>query len=52
MYVTSEVLLDEMLYRFTPLVDAEIKQVTNGPESFTPDGFPLLGEAPEVIQLT
>lgn len=26
----------------------EIRQMINGPESFTPDANPLLGEVPEV----
>ena len=29
---------------------AEMKQLVNGPESFTPDGKYILGEAPEVSQ--
>ena len=27
---------------------AEIRQMVNGPESFTPDGHYIMGEAPEV----
>ena len=30
------------------LADAEIRQMINGPESFTPDSRYLLGEVPEV----
>jgi len=41
--------MDEMLHRVPALEQAEIRQVVNGPESFTPDGVPLLGEAPEVL---
>ena len=28
--------------------NAQVKQLINGPESFTPDGRYILGEAPEV----
>ena len=38
-----------MLHRVPALEKAEIRQMVNGPESYTPDGSPLLGEAPEVI---
>ena len=41
--------MDEMLHRVPALGDTEIRQIINGPESFTADGLPLLGEAPEVI---
>ena len=36
------------LARIPVLADAGIKQMINGPESFTPDGNFILGEAPEV----
>lgn len=35
------------LHRLPPLETAEVKMLLNGPESFTPDGAFLLGEAPE-----
>ena len=44
--------MDEMSHRVPALRDTEIRQTINsfnGPECFTPDGSPLLGEAPEVI---
>ncbi|XP_065914697.1 pyruvate dehydrogenase phosphatase regulatory subunit, mitochondrial-like [Dysidea avara] len=41
-------LIDEALYRIPALETVEIRQIVNGPESFTPDTLPLLGEAPEV----
>jgi len=41
--------MNEMLHRVPALEKAEIRQMVNGPESFTPDGLPFLGEAPEVI---
>ena len=41
--------MDEILHRIPALRDTEIRQIVNGPESFTPDGLPLLGEAPEVL---
>ena len=40
--------MDEMLHRIPGLGETEIRQIVNGPESFTPDGSPLLGEVPEV----
>ena len=43
--------MDEMLHRMPALRDTEIRQIVNGPESFTPDGLPLLGETPEVSSL-
>ena len=45
----TEILMEEMLHRIPALRDTEIRQIVNGPESFTPDGLPLLGEAPEVF---
>ncbi len=36
------------LGRVPALADAGVKQLINGPESFTPDGNFILGEAPEV----
>lgn len=44
----AEVLLDQMLHRLPSLAEAEVRQLTNGPESFTPDGKYILGRAPEV----
>ena len=40
--------MDEMLHRMPILEEAEIRQMVNGAESFTPDALPILGEAPEV----
>jgi glycine cleavage system aminomethyltransferase T/glycine/D-amino acid oxidase-like deaminating enzyme len=40
--------MEQALARVPALADAGIKQMINGPESFTPDGNFLLGEAPEV----
>jgi 4-methylaminobutanoate oxidase (formaldehyde-forming) len=36
------------LHRIPALETAEARMLLNGPESFTPDGFFLLGEAPEL----
>ena len=44
-----EVLMNEMMHRIPALQEAEIRQMVNGPESFTPDAHPILGEAPEVV---
>ena len=41
-------LLDEIQHRFPIVGESEIRQMINGPESFTPDGYPILGEAPNV----
>ncbi len=43
-----EPLLQQALARVPGLATAGIKQIINGPESFTPDGNFILGEAPEV----
>ncbi|HSI41285.1 MAG TPA: FAD-dependent oxidoreductase [Xanthobacteraceae bacterium] len=43
-----EPMLQQMLGRVPALETAGIKQLINGPESFTPDGNFILGEAPEV----
>ena len=43
-----EILMENALIRVPALETAEVKQFINGPESFTPDGYFILGEAPEV----
>ena len=47
-FVTSEVLLDGILNRMPVLETAQVRQLTNGPESFTPDKFWCLGQSAEV----
>ncbi len=42
-------LLEQLLHRMPNLANAEIRQMINGPESFTPDSKYLLGEVPEVL---
>jgi 4-methylaminobutanoate oxidase (formaldehyde-forming) len=42
-----EPLLEQAIARVPALAEAGIKQMFNGPESFTPDGNFILGEAPE-----
>lgn len=42
--------MDELLHRVPALQEAEVRQMVNGAESFTPDAHPILGEAPEVMQ--
>jgi len=42
-----EPMLELAVGRVPALAEAGIKQLTNGPESFTPDGNFILGEAPE-----
>lgn len=43
-----EILMTNALHRTPILAKAEVRQLLNGPESFTPDGNFILGEAPEV----
>ncbi|MBT5629928.1 MAG: FAD-dependent oxidoreductase, partial [Oceanospirillaceae bacterium] len=43
-----EQLMEQALIRVPALQSAGVKTLTNGPESFTPDGNFILGEAPEV----
>ena len=42
-----EILMTNALQRAPCLETAEVRQLLNGPESFTPDGNFILGEAPE-----
>ncbi|MDF3075839.1 MAG: FAD-dependent oxidoreductase, partial [Alphaproteobacteria bacterium] len=42
-----EILMNNALHRTPCLEKAEVRQLLNGPESFTPDGNFILGEAPE-----
>ncbi|CAH1780294.1 unnamed protein product [Owenia fusiformis] len=43
-----QVLLEQILHRIPSIQTAEIRQLFNGPESFTPDCKYILGEAPEI----
>lgn len=43
-----EPMMENAMQRVPALHNAGVKQLTNGPESFTPDGNFILGEAPEV----
>ncbi|MEM7171748.1 MAG: FAD-dependent oxidoreductase [Pseudomonadota bacterium] len=43
-----EPLMEQALARVPALAQVGVKQMINGPESFTPDGSFILGEAPEV----
>ena len=47
-YAHFEPMLEQSLGRVPALADTGIKQLINGPESFTPDGNFILGEAPEL----
>ena len=40
--------MEQLIERVPALQDAGVKQLVNGPESFTPDGNFILGEAPEL----
>jgi sarcosine dehydrogenase len=44
-------IMDAAIGRVPALADAGINQLINGPESFTPDGNFILGEAPELKNL-
>ena len=43
-----EILMTNAIHRTPCLTTAQIRMLLNGPESFTPDGNFILGEAPEV----
>ncbi len=43
-----EQLMEQALVRVPDLETAGVRQLLNGPESFTPDGTYIMGEAPEV----
>jgi 4-methylaminobutanoate oxidase (formaldehyde-forming) len=43
-----EVLMQNAIHRVPALAKAGVKMLLNGPESFTPDGNFILGEAPEL----
>jgi glycine cleavage system aminomethyltransferase T/glycine/D-amino acid oxidase-like deaminating enzyme len=43
-----EILMTNAMHRTPCLETAEVKMLLNGPESFTPDGNFILGEAPEL----
>ncbi|MCL4744065.1 MAG: FAD-dependent oxidoreductase [Burkholderiaceae bacterium] len=43
-----EILMTNAIHRTPALETAQVKMLLNGPESFTPDGNFLLGEAPEL----
>ncbi|MGI9153974.1 MAG: FAD-dependent oxidoreductase, partial [Rubrivivax sp.] len=43
-----QVLMENAVHRTPCLATAEVKLLLNGPESFTPDGNFILGEAPEL----
>jgi hypothetical protein len=47
--VLSEVLLNEFLHQIPAMEQAQVRQLINGPESFTPDSHWLMGETAEVI---
>ncbi|MEW2592238.1 FAD-dependent oxidoreductase [Micromonospora aurantiaca] len=45
------VLFDNAHHRVPAMSNAGIRMIYNGPESFTPDGNPILGRAPEVANI-
>ena len=46
--VSIEPLMASGIHRIPAIERAEIREMINGPESFTPDGHAIMGEAPEV----
>ena len=47
----SEIILEQGLHRVPDLQHIGVKKFINGPESFTPDGRIIFGEAAEVLHL-
>lgn len=43
-----QIAMEQILHRFPSINNAEIRQMINGPESFTHDMSPAIGEVPEV----
>lgn len=43
-----EYLMEQILHRIPAMEHAEIRQMINGPEGFTPDLHAIIGEAPQV----
>eukprot|EP00731_Ephydatia_muelleri_P026474 Em0018g574a len=43
-----QIAMDQILHRFPSISNAEIRQMINGPESFTHDMSPAIGEVPEI----
>lgn len=46
--MSIEPLMKEMLHRVPVVENTEIISMVNGPESFTPDGKCMVGQAPNV----
>ena len=46
-----EYLMEQILHRIPAMEHAEIRQMINGPEGFTPDLHAIIGEAPQVSPL-
>ena len=44
--------MDQIMWRIPEFERAEIRQMVNGAESFTPDEKPIVGPAPNVSFLT
>lgn len=49
LFFFSEPLMKSGIHRIPYIEHAEIRQMINGPESFTPDMHAIMGEAPEVF---
>ena len=47
-HIITEPHLDAFLQRVPAAENLEVRQFFNGPESFTPDGYFLFGDSPEV----
>lgn len=47
-FLPPEYLMEQILHRIPAMEHAEIRQMINGPEGFTPDLHAIIGEAPQV----
>ena len=47
-FLPPEYLMEQVLHRIPAMEHAEIRQMINGPEGFTPDLHAIIGEAPQV----
>ena len=48
-FFLTEPLVESGMHRIPAMENAEIRQMINGPESFTPDMHSIIGESPEVL---
>lgn len=53
MYIESSLdpILEHITERIPPLTKSKVRELIIGADAFTPDGYPLIGELPEVSKL-